>query len=78
MLQPQSESHATTFLVSFYNQNVRTLVKDNQSHDFFEDHWADIHVQDVVAEDETEARALLLLRFPSKDGFVIDRVELAH
>ena len=38
------------FEVSIYNKDVRSLVKDNQSHAFFDDQWADEKVQDVVAE----------------------------
>lgn len=76
MLQPQARE--TTFLVAFYNKVVRALVKDNRSHDYFEDHWADIHVQDVTAQTESEARSILQRRFPPEDGFVIDHVDIAH
>ncbi len=62
------------YLVTFYNKVVRALVKDNQSHTFFEDHWADVHTQDVDAQSEDEARDKLAKRFPPEDGFVIESV----
>jgi len=68
MLNP---SFHQVYLVNFYNKVVRALVKDNQSHTFFEDHWADVHTQDVDANSEDEARAKLAKRFPPEDGFVI-------
>lgn len=63
-----------TYLVKFYNKVVRALVKENQSHSFFEDHWADTHTQDVVAATEDEARTKIAMRFPPEDGFVIETV----
>jgi len=71
MLNP-SQHHV--YLVSFYNKDVRALVKDNRSHSFFEDSWADVHTQDVSADSEDEARAELAKRFPPEDGFVIEKV----
>jgi len=71
MLNP---SVSQTYLVKFYNKVVRALVKENQSHSFFEDHWADIHTQDVVATSEREARSKIAKRFPPEDGFVIENV----
>ena len=35
--------------VSIYNKEVRALVKENQSHSYFDDFWADIRIQDVIA-----------------------------
>lgn len=71
MLNP---SMGQVYLVKFYNKVVRALVKDNQSHSFFEDHWADVHTQDVVAGSEDEARSKIASRFPPEDGFVIETV----
>ncbi|MBL6959132.1 MAG: hypothetical protein ISR52_09125 [Rhodospirillales bacterium] len=62
------------FEVAIYNKVVRALVKENQSHTFFEDHWADVQLQDVHAKDEDEARDLVAERFPPADGFVIDHL----
>ena len=71
MLNPSSSQ---VFLVKFYNKAVRALVKENRSHSFFEDHWADVHTQDVVASTEAEARSKIAKRFPPEDGFVIETV----
>ncbi len=62
--------------VSLYNKDVRSLVKENQSHDVFEDHWADSQKHDVVACDEAEARRMVAERFNPDDGFVIEGVVL--
>jgi hypothetical protein len=62
------------FEVVVYNRNVRALVKDNMSHRYYDDHWADSHVQDVEADDEAEARAKMAHRFPPEEGFVIEAV----
>jgi len=74
MLNP---SLSQVYLVKFYNKVVRALVKENQSHSFFEDHWADVHTQDVVAATEDEARSKIAKRFPPEDGFVIEKVMTA-
>ncbi|MDA0305390.1 MAG: hypothetical protein O3B76_03785 [Proteobacteria bacterium] len=62
------------FEVTIYNKEVRSLVKENQSHLFYDDQWADVRVHDVLAEDEDQARALIAERFPPDDGFVIDTI----
>ena len=62
------------FEVSIYNEEVRSQVRDNQSHLYFDDQWADVRVRDVVAHDEAEARRLIAERFPPDDGFVITAV----
>lgn len=65
------------YLVKLYNKVVRALVKENQSHLFYADHWADTHTQDVVAMSEDEARTKIAKRFPPEDGFVIETVMTA-
>lgn len=67
----------TVFEVSIYNREVRSLVKENQHHQFFDDHWADSQIRDICAESEEEARALITKRYPPDDGFVIERVAAA-
>lgn len=62
------------FEVSIYNKEVRSLVKENQSHAFFDDHWADEQLRDVLAETEDQARKVVNERFPSDEGFVIASV----
>lgn len=62
------------FEVSIYNREVRSLVKENQSHAFFDDHWADEQLRDVLAETEDQARKVVNERFPPDEGFVIASV----
>lgn len=62
------------FEVSIYNKEVRSLVKENQSHAFFDDQWADEQIRDVLAETADEARQVAKKRFPPDDGFVIASV----
>lgn len=68
---------STVYEVAIYNKDVRALVKENQSHSFFDDHWADEQVRDVTARDELEARELMAARFPPSDGFVITDIHPA-
>lgn len=77
MLRHPTEGNQV-FEVSIYNQEVRRLVKENQSHRFFDDHWADVQHHDVLARDEGEARALIAMRFPPDDGFVVEQVVTTH
>ncbi len=60
--------------IAIYNREVRSLVKENQHHQFFDDYWADPQIRDICAESEAEARALITKRYPPDDGFVIERV----
>jgi hypothetical protein len=66
------------FEVAIYNKEVRSLVKQNQRHCYFDDHWADVQLRDVVARDEAEARALIAERFPPEDGFVVEGVSASR
>ena len=63
--------------ISLYNRVVRSLVKENQSHELYNDHWADSQRHDVVARDETEALRMISERFDTEDGFVIESVKVA-
>ena len=60
------------FEASIYNKEVRSLVKENQSHDIYDDHWADCRKHDVCARNEDEARRMIADRYSSDDGFVIE------
>ena len=73
MLQAPTQGQHV-YEVSIYNREVRSLVKQNQSHLFFDDQWADKHIHDVVAMDEDRARLLIVERFPPDDGFIIEDV----
>ena len=67
-------SNGQLFEISLYNKEVRALVKDNKSHNLFDDHWADSQTFGIVARDAQEARQLAKQRYPQKDGFVIETV----
>lgn len=68
---PRTIADHRVFEVSLYNEEVRSRVRENGSHHYFDDHWADVRVRDVVARNEQEARRLIAERFPPEDGFVI-------
>ncbi len=70
--QPKRGQHL--YEVAIYNKDVRAMVKENQSHCYFDDHWADVQFHDIIAIDEQEARALIAQRFPPDDGFVVEDV----
>ena len=65
------------YLVTLYNKVVRAMVKDNRSHAFYSDLWANAHIEDVCATSEKEARRKMAKRFPEEDGFVIETIERA-
>jgi hypothetical protein len=75
MLLASCDGHQV-FEFTLYNKEVRSLVKENLSHCFFDDHWADLQKQGVQAKDETEARRKIENRFPSYDGFVVETLIL--
>ena len=62
------------YLVSIYNKIVRAMVKENESHSFFADKWADVNTQGVVAKNEREAIKKIVNRYPPEEGFVIESV----
>jgi len=66
------------FEVSIFNKAVRSLVKENRRHSYFDDYWADTQVRDVIAKNEAEARRLVTEQFPPDDGFVIEFVSLTQ
>jgi len=73
MLHLPDRNHQV-YRVALYNKEVRALVKENLSHWYYDDQWADVHSQDVTARDEIEARSLIAGRFRPEDGFVIEDV----
>jgi len=60
--------------ISFYNKEVRSLVKENLSHKTFDDQWADNHIHHIVARNEEHARLLTTDCYSSSDGFVINKI----
>jgi hypothetical protein len=75
MLQHSSD-HIIAFEVFLYNRDVRAAVKENRSHDLFGDHWADVQIQDVMAESEDQARRLISDRYPPDQGFVVQQLSV--
>ena len=71
------ENDFKVFEVALYNEAVRMLVNEKQTHMYFDDQWADLQTRDVVARDEREARTLIAERFPPEDGFIVKRVSLS-
>ena len=74
--QPKTGQHL--YEVAIYNKDVRAMVKENESHCYFDDHWADVQFHDIMAHNEEEARELIIRRFPPDDGFVIEDVHTTH
>jgi hypothetical protein len=66
------------FAVQLYNQQVRALIEHKKRHSYFNDHWAEPQVRDVVARDEAEALSLIAERFPPEDGFIIETVQASR
>ena len=73
VLQPLTDDR-NAYEISIYNRDVRPAVKCNQSHILFGDHWADLKIQDVHAQSETEARKLISRRYLPEQGFVIEEL----
>jgi hypothetical protein len=69
-----SDAEQPLFEAAIYNRNVRALVKDNRSHPFFDDKWADVMIFEVSGLDEAEVRAKLARRYPPELGFVLEVV----
>ncbi|MCC9625532.1 hypothetical protein LPB41_27990 [Thalassospira sp. MA62] len=70
-----TDHRQTVFEVVLHNQDVRECVKENRSHDMFDDRWADKQTHEVAASDESKALAMIENTYPSADGFVVDRVK---
>jgi hypothetical protein len=70
-----TDHNATVYQVRLHNQAVRECVKENRSHEIFDDRWADVQVHEVVAKDKSKALAMIEKSYPSCDGFVVDHVK---
>lgn len=69
-----SDSEQRLFDAAIYNRIVRSMVKDNRSHPFFDDKWADGVIFEVPGRDESDARARLARRYPPELGFVVETI----
>ena len=70
--------YGTTYQFTVYNKDVRAALKDNRGHRIFGDHWADVQIYEVVADNEVEARGLIDERYPPEDGFVAEILSPAN
>ncbi|MHC8494113.1 hypothetical protein ACTU44_15575 [Thalassospira sp. SM2505] len=70
-----TDHRQTVFEVELHNQAVRECVKENRSHEIFDDRWADVQTHEVAASDEHKALAMIENTYPSSDGFVVDHVK---
>jgi hypothetical protein len=59
---------------AIYNRTVREMVKSNRSHPLFDDKWADVHIFEVSASSEDEARSILARRYSPDLGFIVEVV----
>ena len=62
------------FEVRIYNKKVRAMIKQNQHHHFFDDQWADVHVENVTSYDEADSISIISKKFHREDGFVFELV----
>ena len=69
---PRSEQRL--FEAAIYNRAVREMVKGNRTHPLFDDKWADVHIFEIPARNEHEAREILGRRYPADLGFVTEVV----
>jgi hypothetical protein len=59
---------------AIYNRSVREMVKSNRSHPLLDDKWADVHLFEVSACSEDEARSILARRYAPDLGFIVEVV----
>jgi len=64
------------FEVVIYNEQVRQLVSQGDSHRKFSDDWGDSHYIEFKADSEEQAVAKCRQKYPEDDGFVIEGVSL--
>ena len=64
--------------VAIFNKEVSELVAKGDSHKLYDDEWAELHFIEINAEDEAHVRSQLLNRYPEKEGFVIDSVDMVE
>lgn len=65
------------FEITIYNEKVRKLVSEGDSHKRYTDDWGDSHYIEYHAEDEQHAVAKCRQRYPAEEGFVIEAVSVA-
>lgn len=64
------------FEISLYNARVRELLENGEENNTgFNDDWADIYYEEVVASDEAEAKQMVASSYPASQGFKIVSIE---
>ncbi|MCC3861670.1 hypothetical protein [Pseudemcibacter aquimaris] len=69
---PRIEQNIYEF--SLYNQDVRNLVEQGESHRHYDDEWAEQRYVQITATDEKKATVEINRRFPKSNGFVYTSV----
>jgi len=68
---------AKRFEIVLYNEAVRERVEAGGHHRHLDDSWADLHHEEIDADDKEDARAKAGRRFPASGGYVIaDVIEI--
>jgi hypothetical protein len=65
-----------TFEIVIYNEQVRKLVKQGESHRRYSDDWGDTHYIEFKADSEGQAVAKCRQKYPEEDGFVIESISM--
>jgi len=60
--------------VGVYNRLVREALAEGRTHRHLADRWADVHWHEIMARDESEARARIASRYPERAGYVVTEV----
>ena len=62
------------FEAAIYNAEVREKVAEGEHHRRFTDEWADMHYVEIEADNGELARALVEVKHPSVQGFVMSEI----
>lgn len=62
--------------IVIYNDQVRKMVREGDSHRKFSDDWSDSHYIEFKADSEEQAVAKCRQKYPEDDGFVIEGVSM--
>ncbi|MBL4613694.1 MAG: hypothetical protein JKY27_02305 [Magnetovibrio sp.] len=65
-----------TYEVVVYNEQVRAKVRVGDHHRTFSDDWGDSHYLEIKANDEDAAMHKVRVKYPVKDGFVIEGISM--
>ena len=60
--------------IALFNAEVRDFVKRGETHERYEDSWADTHYIEIDATDSTAARKKIESRYPESQGYVVEQV----